>query len=1010
MKKSALHKKNRRTIRDSLGRFFAILAIVGLGVGFFAGLKSCKQAMLTTGNAYVQELKLFDFRLLSTLGFTEEDVEAFSRLPGVSRAAGSFSCDVEIRTADRESVLHALLLTDGVNGVQLRAGRMPEKGDEVIGDARFFSADRIGEVLTVEEENLRYKNYTLVGVADSVLYLNYERGTTSRGSGSVAGFLCLTRDGFSDSFTEIYTEMYLKLSDDAFLYSDAYQTLVDSAEPSVTALLTERGTLRYESLAEEADEKLADARQELADGETTYADKEAEAQQGFADAEKELADAEEKLFDAKKQLTDAKKELDDGWNALYDARQEWFDNRVALNRSDSELKKNEAAFQAAKDAIAAAMGLPAGSDVPLTPELQAMEKLLTEARKTVDSSYALLDAADEEIEKNAVTLKEAQDEYDRGAQEYRKNLADFETAKNDYQTQRADAEKELADARQELDDAKAALADGEEERAKLKEPTTYVLGRDTNVGHVCFENDASIVEGVSRVFPVFFFLVAALVCAATMTRMVEDDRTRTGLLKALGYSKSAIISGYTTYSGSAALLGAAAGFFLGTKLMPMVIWKVYEIMYSIHRPITYIFSVPLAFIAAAAALLCSVGTTWLCCRAQLAEKPAGLLRPKAPAAGKRILLERIRPLWKHMGFLAKVSARNIFRDKKRMGAMILGVGGCTALLITGFGIRDSIGNIASDQFGGIMLYDAAVTFDEPISSSLSMGEKSLAVYSGGIDVVGEKTKNATLISAAENVDGFVNLHDGSTPLAYPKAGEVILTKKLAETVGVSVGDVLTLRDEDGKSVQVRLIATADNYFYNYAYICDETYTQGFGEPLKKTAFVVLNASDDPYTAAAGWMQNDDVVNVSLSAELKSRVSSMLKSLDYIVLMVLVCAAALAFVVLYNLININIIERKREIATLKVLGFHRGETAAYVFRENIVLTALGALCGIPMGLWLHRFVMSCIRIDMVTFRVHVAPQTYAYAMVLTFVFAIAVDLFMRRKLTAVDMADSLKSVE
>ena len=290
MKKSALLKKNRRTIRDSLGRFFAILAIVGLGVGFFAGLKSCKQAMLTTGNAYVRELKLFDFRLLSTLGFTEEDAEAFSRLPGVSRAAGSFSCDVEIRTADRESVLHALLLTDGVNGVQLRAGRMPEKGDEVIGDARFFSADRIGEVLTVEEENLRYKNYTLVGVADSVLYLNYERGTTSRGSGSVAGFLCLTRDGFSDSFTEIYTEMYLKLSDDAFLYSDAYQTLVDSAKPSVTALLTERGTLRYESLAEEADEKLADARQELADGEATYADKKAEAQQGFADAEKELVD------------------------------------------------------------------------------------------------------------------------------------------------------------------------------------------------------------------------------------------------------------------------------------------------------------------------------------------------------------------------------------------------------------------------------------------------------------------------------------------------------------------------------------------------------------------------------------------------------------------------------------------------------------------------------------------------------------------------------------------------
>ena len=556
----------------------------------------------------------------------------------------------------------------------------------------------------------------------------------------------------------------------------------------------------------------------------------------------------------------------------------------------------------------------------------------------------------------------------------------------------------------------------------MEKPDTYVLGRDTNIGYVCFESDSNIVEGIANVFPVFFFLVAALVCITTMNRMVEEQRTQIGVLKALGYGEFTIITKYMFYSGSAALAGALIGFLGGTWIFPRVIWTAYGIMYRLE-PLVYVFDGTLAVISLLVALFCSVGTTWLSCRMELSEVAAQLMRPKAPKAGKRVFLERIPFIWKRLKFLKKVSVRNIFRYKKRLVMMVLGISGCTALLVTGFGIKDSIANVASQQFGEIQTYDLSISFSEEMTKEDTtwleeqgiMDDQYALVMEKTMDIVtdaGRKSVNLVVLKDSDSMSSYINLHraDGE-PIAFPGAGEVVLTEKIAENLKVGVGDTITLQDDKMESIVVKVSGISRNFVYNYAYIDNATYLDNMGGlPEYRTAYLNLLEEQDAHVLAAALMKGENVTGVTVNADTMERFDSMMKSLDLIVVVVILCAAGLAFIVLYNLTNINITERIREIATIKVLGFYPRETSSYVFRENTLLTAMGTVVGLVLGYFLHRFVMSQINIDMIAFDVHILPISYLYSVILTFLFAWLVNRMMSGKLEKISMTESLKSVD
>lgn len=1220
MVRSQLGKSTFREIRSSLGRFMAILAIIGLGVGFFAGLKIAKQAMVTTVDDYLEEHEFYDYRLLSTLGFEQESVEYLSSLDGVSAVEGSLSFDViyQLEPAAeaayegyiaKQGVVKTHSLTEELNTVKLTAGRMPEHEYECVADSNLFGEGDLGSVLVLAKENkedtlehFSFDRYTIVGIVQSPLYLQYERGNTSLGDGRLDGFVYLPRKGFSE---EYFTEIYIALQGNYELYSDEYRDLIDGSESAWEAYGDTAADLRYQSVLADAWEEINDARKELEDKRAEGEEELADAAATLADAEKELADGAQALEDARKELEDGKKtlrkkqtelndakqtvaekeaELADGerelqegidsWNSgkdsLQSARNQLDDQKSELAAQKASLEEGLAGLKQLDDGIAATEagivqvdawlaqaesgllelegmidqicaeietvdnqiaalvgeggqpgenppdegrseggtpeGVPSEDDYSDLEELIAKRKMLQARKEYLDEQVLVANAQKVELvaaradliqqkkslQAQLVQLEPMRSELEAGAQliaQYeaqialaedqiasgereladawetiessRREIEDGRKALEDARAEIADGQKALADARRELADAEdtlaekeaefadaqveyedglkeyqdaqkefdekiadaeAELADAEAELADLEAPSTYLLGRDTNVGYVCFENDSGIVEGIANIFPVFFILVAALVCVTTMNRMVEEQRTQIGVLKALGYSEAAVMSKYMVYSGTASVIGCAAGFLLGTWGFPKVIWAAYGIMYN-AEDILYVFNWKLAAFSVAVSLLCSIGTTWLSCRVELSQVAAQLMRPKSPKAGKRVFLERIPILWNRLSFLRKVSLRNIFRYKKRLFMMILGISGCTALLVTGFGIKDSIAGVADRQFKEIQTYDLGLSLRDPVDASmLAELEKFndtgvnffLCVMEKNLDLVTKAGIKSVIVVVGdpEKVPEFVNLHtQEGLNISYPEKDEGVISDKLAEEYDVEVGDVVTLRDENMQEITITVTAVQKNYIYNYVYISEETWKNQMREmPEQKTVYVNVDPAIDVHEMAAALMQLDNVSNVTVNLDTMERIGSMMASLDIIVVTVILCAAGLAFIVLYNLTNINITERIREIATIKVLGFYKKETASYVFRENLLLSAMGMALGLVLGKFLHSFVMNEIQVDMISFDVYVRSVSYVYSGVLTIGFAWLVGKVMGGKLERISMTESLKSVD
>lgn len=1111
--KTAFRKNIFRTIKKSLGRYMAIFAIIALGVGFFCGLQSSRPAMMKTGQEYVRGQDLFDYRLISTWGFDEEEIRKLRELDGVKTAEGALWEDfIYINDEGTENCLKALSITEDVNRLTVVAGRLPEKADECVVDAVRFPESFIGQKIAVSSENSQetrdsfaYESYTVTGLVRSPLYLNMERGTTTIGSGKITAFVFLLPEGFS---YEYYEEVYVTADMTEAAFTDAYEEEIEVC----TDIMEEDSTAIVETRYRK---EVANAEDEIADAEAELTEKEADARAELADARAELEDGEQKLKDGRQELVDARETLKEKEQELRDGEQELKDGEAALSEGEASLAQGEAALTEAESTfVQGEEALQAGEaqyqqglaeyetgrekyenglkeleekrplyqqakvqkqqleaaglgDALLTDpgylmlcksieefeagerELNGTKIRLDQAKIQLDASLGELTASRSQLETSRSQLADSRRELNENRElltekrqlleqsrvqieDGKRQIADGREELKEAEQKIADSEQELKDGwkeyedglkelDQEVEDARKEIADAREELADLEEPEVFVLDRGTNVGYASYESDVSIVDGIAKIFPAFFFLIAALVCSTTMTRMVDDERTQIGTLRALGYTKSAILMKYMIYSGSAAALGACIGYYVGSRMFPTAIWTAYAMLYG-FADIIIVDHFLLFLFSLLVSLFCSVGTTFLACRMELVHAPAELIRPKAPAAGKRILLEKITILWKHLKFLHKVSARNVFRFKKRMFMMIVGIAGCMALVMAGFGVNDSISNIVNDQYDHILKYDisAAYTkaipqealdeiekqFDDDITNQAVLLETSVeAPYAEGVKTV------TLMVSEDASISQCVDFHRDGEAVPIPGKGEILIDKRLAEVYDAGIGDEITLKIGERNTAPLRVAGIFDNYTFYYAYVTGETYEEYFGEVFEpKTIYLALAEGVDHYQVASYLADMKNAANISVVADMRARVENTMESMNYIVALVILSAAALAFIVLFNLGNINISERVREIATLKVLGFYPRETGTYVFRESMVLSVMGIVAGIPLGILLHRFVILQIKIDMVSPDIKILPLSYLYSVLLVLGFTVCVDLILRRKINRINMAESLKSIE
>lgn len=919
--KGAVLKNIFREIWDTKARFISIMAIIGLGIGFFVGVKAAGPSMVNTLVNYSHEQNMMDFRLVSEVGFDDDDAEEIAKTDGIAQVQKGYFTDAIMNDGTKKSVtrIHSFGANDEINIPLLSEGRLPEKSGEIVVEETSYSTPieigtkiKFDETVTSrkngEEEDIPLKcsEFTVVGKIKSPLYISFQKGSTTVGNGTISYYMMILPEDFD---SERYTELFLVTDyskNGGYPYSGEYTATLEKLQTELEDVCGSRIDVFKANEIEPERDKLEDGKAELSEA---------------------MADTKQQLEAAAVQISTLKQQYE-----------------TAV--------------------------VPTGN------------------KTLIAQTQAQIEAADVEYNISKIT-------------------ADAQFAKE-----------------------KQKIYDGEAELEEFDDIKSYVFTRDDNPGYSEFKDNAGRVDAVASVFPVFFLLVAILVCVTTMTRMVEERRTEIGTFKALGYSNGAIISKYVIYSTTAGIIGCAVGCAVGCAALPRIIFNAYAMMYHIKDmdaviPWNYII---VGFIVA---VLCTALVSWFTCRKELYQQPAALMRPKTPKAGKRNLLERIGFIWKRMGFTSKVTARNLFRYKTRFFMTVIGVAGCTALILAAFGLMDSIGGIVDKQFGEINKYNLSIVFseektdDEAFEFAQEVGESynienSMPIYQDEITVYDNETADAygdTYIivpSKPENLRSVIDLHNRQTKENIELTDNgCVMTEKLADRMGLKIGDEFKITDGDGKEVTLKLSAICENYLYSYVYVSPDYYNSRFGEEAAYNMLeTYFNYEDEAQKDALAneLLENDEVITVSYSDSGVENFRKMLTTLNMVVYVMIISAGALAFVVLYNLTNINIAERAREIATIKVLGFYNREVSEYIYRENIVLTVIGALFGLILGVFLNSFIIQTVEVDIVMFGRDIMPQSYFFALGLTFLFAVIVNFFMYFKMRSIDMVESLKSIE
>lgn len=1198
MKKKALRKDFYMEIRKSMGRFLSIFFIVAIGCAFFAGIRSSEPDMRYSGDAYFDRKNLMDLQVISTMGLTDEDVEAIEKLDGIEKAEAGYSVDALCTEGDNQIVMHVMSLLPSMNQVQVENGRLPEKSDECVVDADFLSKStlKIGDRVTLSSgtdkpvtDSLKEDTFTIVGSVSSPCYIGFQRGSTTIGSGNISAFLCVPEESFC---MEVYTEIYaqVKGAEKLTAFTDQYDQRIDSVMKEVEAIKEEREKARYDEIVTEASEKLADAEKEITDAE-------AELEQGKAEAQEKLTAAREKLENAQKELEQAKKELASSQAKIASSKEELEQAQKELNESSGKIAAGEkelneksialATLKEQKDTLQGQLAaleqqkeelsgqkttleaqkrtlqegqknlldtqavlqqqisrLKAEKEdlnaegIRLSEEKETLQKEYeelksqyeasgdTEILKQVEAKKAQLDEVNAKIAENSAKIEQnktlletvesqmdpleeklvqmkngleqtetalekisaglseieagqeqmqtgltqmesyissgefqlqaAREQLESGKNQILSGQRQIEDAKKriadgeeqiqagikqiqdgeagladgwiEYQDGERQANAEIADGEAQIADAKVQLADAKKEIEQIEKPTWYIYDRSHLPEYSGYGDNADRMKAIGEVFPLIFFLVAALISLTTMTRMVEEERTLIGTLKALGYSKKSIAAKYLGYAVLATLTGGIFGVMIGEKILPYIIITAYKIMYR-HLPDVEIpYNLYYGVLACVAALLCTVAATIFSCMKELKEQAAELMRPPAPKQGKRVFLEYIPFLWKRLNFTWKSTVRNLMRYKKRFFMTIFGIGGCMGLMLVGFGLKDSISSIVPLQYEDIQLYDGNVILQSDVTMQEKQEvyealEKNSQVVATAEDLLQKITiehdgvSKEVYLNVPENVEkfsDFVVLQDRTTKEKYQLTDKgAVLTEKMAKELGVSAGDTVTIKEENEKERTVKISQICENYMSHYLYMTPAVYKAAYGkEPEYNSIYYRTEGRTTKEAESVGEaaLKLDGALSVSYTTELRQQVDDMLQSLDIVIVVLIISAGMLAFVVLYNLNNINITERKRELATLKVLGFYDKEVTEYVYRENILLTLIGSVFGMLLGKILHRFIIVTVEIDSVMFGRNINTISFVYAFLLTVVFSLFVNGVMYFKLKKINMVESLKSVE
>ena len=901
--RKAVFKDFIRNIKGSLGRFFAIMAIVAIGVAFFAGVTASSGDMKHSSDSYYDEYNMNDIRILSSIGFTSQDIEAVSKVSGVKAVYKTNTQDVLVDYDGRENVAHISGIPVGkasdddsyINQLRIKEGRLPQNDKECVvkyEDTR--KSMQVGDVIsfksgTEDDINDTFKDteYTVVGIVYTPCYVSYDLGSSGIGNGHINYCIYVGDDEFKNNY---YTECYAVIdgAKDMDTYSDEYKKLIDKYADDIKAISKERLDIRKQTVIDEYTRAKADKKEEL--------------------------------------LETIKKNVEDSITEQYQAYYP-------------------------------------GMDV---------SSMIAPYVKTA----------------------------------YEKAVAQF-----DFDAVNAEYDKKMNE----------TLADSDSWE-------WYVLTRESSYSFRDYESSANRMKAIATVFPLFFIIVAGLVCLTTMTRMVEEERGLIGTYKALGYGKATIALKYVIYAFLASLTGAVIGCAAGLRLFPYIIYESWNIIYQMPA-IKYASHTILSVVAVASLILVTLIATLYSCYNELSEVPSALMRPKAPKNGKKILLEHTF-IWKHLSFTKKVTMRNIFLYKKRFFMTVIGIAGCGALITAGFGIKDSVQSIIDNQYGQIIHYDNILVFNKNadsdaknnLSDKISSDEyyKSSLMdyaYTAEVKIPGSADNYSTEITVVNDTSAYMDYVTFRTrrskkTIELDDSG-VIISEKLAKDLNVKEGDNVLIHDEDNKQATVKVSGVMEMYINNYIFMTSEYYSQVFGyTPDNNRILGILTSDGDDIQSVIGdrYLTDNNVKSLTFVKANITRFENMIQSLDLVTWVLIISAGMLAFVVLYNLTNVNISERIREIATIKVLGFYDREVGEYVYRENIILTLIGGVFGLLLGMALHAYIMTTIELDGVMFGTKINISSFLISYGITILFSLLINIFMYPSLKKIPMVESLKSVE
>ena len=1076
--KKAVIKDALREIKKSYKRFISILLMAFLGVGFFAGIRASSPDMLDTIDTYYKNQNVYDIQVLSTLGLTSDDINAISKIENVEHVDGNFETDGQIEVGNKEVIAKVMSLND-FNTPVLIDGSLPSAKNECVVEERFLTVNNknIGDTIELNIKDMQNDNgedvpylyekeLKIVGTVQSPMYISVDRGTSTLGSGKIDYYMYIPKSNVQAN--SIYTNIYVKVKD-ANKYttsSKKYEDCVNSVKTEIEKIKDNREKSRYDSLVNtvtkkvedaekelntqktDAKSKIADAKKELENGkkqienaEKTIKSNRIKADKEFNKAYAELINGKNKIADSEKQLESKEKQANEEFDKLEKQKAELNTQLTTLNSGITEVQKNieninialknpnltseqKANFEKTKKQLENKLSELNNTKAQLVSAISKIDSGIATGKTEIKSAKNKLQSAKNELKKNEnayySTKNSTYKQLDNAEEELELSKKELKDGENELEKNKKEFNEKIADAESKLNDARAKIAE-------IENPKWYVLDRNGNAGYSSFIQDTDSIANIGKVFPVIFFIVAALISLTSMTRMVEEQRTQIGTLKALGYNKLQITSKYVLYASLACIIGSILGMSVGFVLLPKIVWKMYSMMYQMGD-IQTSFNFEIGSFGFILIVISILGATIYAVIKELIQTPATLMRPKSPKMGKRVFLEKVTFIWKRLSFSRKVTVRNIFRYKKRFLMTIIGIMGCTALIVTGFGIRDSIRAIMPDQYEKVFNYDLQINLKADLDKKQKQDfinsltnddkiEKLSETYMSSISAINENVEENVQIIVPNNNSDFntlINLTDvkSKNNLSLPEDG-VLLTDKAAQLLGVEAGDNITLKDTDENETNVKVTNVVENYVYHYIYMSKSMYENLYDKSFDSNVILTKDFNLDNETEdnfVKDLMNMPEVASVTRISTAMNMMNDTMKSLNYVVVILIVSAGLLAFVVLYNLSNVNISERIRELATIKVLGFYDKEVYLYITRETIILTAIGLVLGLVAGYFLDFFILETCEINMLRFRKFVAPLSFVFAALITILFTIIVNIVTYFPLKKINMIESLKSVE